>query len=71
MLCIWVEIYLRTGEWMWRFDAEYKQKRIHGQNVEGVMMDRMISRKLKGKVMGFCVVLASTNMDSVLASHTL
>ena len=33
MLCVWVEIclYLRTGERMWRFDAEYKQERMHGE----------------------------------------
>ena len=29
--CIWVEIYLRTGEWMRRCDAEYKQERMHGE----------------------------------------
>ena len=23
-------IYLRTGVWMWRFEAEYKQERMHG-----------------------------------------
>ena len=28
---ILVEIYLRTGVWMWRFDAEYKQERMHGE----------------------------------------
>ena len=31
ILSIWVEIYLRTGEWMWRCDAEYKQERMHGE----------------------------------------
>ena len=35
-----MEIYLRTGEWMWRYDAEYK-----------IMMDRKISMKMKGKVL--------------------
>ena len=25
------DIYLRTGEWMWRCDAEYKQERMHGE----------------------------------------
>ena len=29
--CIWVETYLRTGEWRWRCDAEYKQQRMHGE----------------------------------------
>ena len=24
-------LYLRTGVWMWRFDAEYKQERMHGE----------------------------------------
>ena len=28
---IWVEIYLRTGEWRWRYDEEYKQERMHGE----------------------------------------
>ena len=27
----WVETYLRTGEWRWRCDAEYKQERMHGE----------------------------------------
>ena len=31
IVCIWVEIYLGTGEWMWRCDAEYKQERMHGE----------------------------------------
>ena len=30
MLCIWVEIYLRTGDWRWWCDGEYKQERMHG-----------------------------------------
>ena len=30
-VCVWVEIYLRTSEWMWRCDAEYKQERMHGE----------------------------------------
>ena len=30
------------------------------RNVEGVMMDRNISRKLKGEVLDSCVVPAST-----------
>ena len=31
ILFILVEIYLRTGVWMWSFDAEYKQERMHGE----------------------------------------
>ena len=31
ILFILVEINLRTGVWMWRFDAEYKQERMHGE----------------------------------------
>ena len=30
-----VEIYLRTGVWMWRFDAEYKQERMPGETWRG------------------------------------
>ena len=30
-VCIWVTIYLITGEWRWRCDAEYKQERMHGE----------------------------------------
>ena len=29
VVCIWVEIYLRTGEW--RCDVECKQERMHGE----------------------------------------
>ena len=28
---IWEEIYMRTGEWRCRCDAEYKQERMHGE----------------------------------------
>ena len=30
-VCIWVDIYLITGEWWWRCHAEYKQERMHGE----------------------------------------
>ena len=35
ILFILVEIYLRMGVWMWRFDAEYKQERMHGETKRG------------------------------------
>ena len=37
------------------------------RNVEGVMIDRKISRKLKGEVLDFCVVPASTHSLETLA----
>ena len=40
------------------------------RNVEGVMMDRKISRKLKGKVLNSCVVPASTyGLDTLALSE--
>ena len=41
------------------------------RNVEGVMMDRKISRKLKGKVLDSCVVPASTYGLETLALSEL
>ena len=41
------------------------------RNVEGVMMDRKISRKLKGKVLDYCVVPASTYGLETLAMSEL
>ena len=39
------------------------------RNVQGVMMDRKISRKLKGKVLDPCVVPASTyGLDTLALS---
>ena len=40
------------------------------RNVEGVIMDRKISRKLKGKVLDSCVVPASTYVLSIRAAST-
>ena len=41
------------------------------RNVEGVMVDRNISRKLKGKVLNSCVMLASTYGLETLAMSKL
>ena len=41
------------------------------RNVEGVMVDRQISRKLKGKVLDSCVVPASTYGLEILALSEL
>ena len=30
-----VYLYLRTGVWMWRCGAEYKQERMHGETYRG------------------------------------
>ena len=55
-----------------RYDPEYKHGRMHGDShVEGVMMDRKISRKLKGKVMDSCVVPANTYGWETLALSEL
>ena len=41
------------------------------RNVEGVMMDRKITRKLKGKVLDSCVVPGSTYVLETLALSEL
>ena len=55
---------------MWRCAAKYKQERIHEETyIEGVMVDRNISRKRKGKVLDSCLVPASTYGLETLALH--
>ena len=50
---MWVDIYLRMGEWMWRCDAYYDHERQHGEKIERVLMD--ISREQIAKVLDSCV----------------
>ena len=58
-----------------RVDVEVRRRIQAGviawRNVEGVMVDRMISRKLKGKVLDSCVVPASTYGLETLALSEL
>ena len=53
-------IYLETADWRWGCDAEIQAGANAWRNVEGVMMHRKITRKLKGKVLDSCIVPAST-----------
>ena len=62
--------YTRTGVWMWKFHAEYKHNQMMETCIEGVMVDRKISRKLKGKVLDFCVVPDKENSRSKESGET-
>ena len=63
IVCIWMETYLKTGEWR-VVEMEGRRRIPTGanarRNVEGVMTNRNISRKLKKNGLDSYVVPAST-----------